>query len=412
NGTNWVVLVAGSNGYYNYRHQADICHAYHVIHDHGIPDENIIVMMYDDIANNELNPKKGFIRNKPNGPNVYPNVLKDYTGDEVSPQNFLGALSGSKALEEKGKKVVKSTAEDHIFVYFADHGAPGLIAFPIGELSATAFNKVLNKMYDENRYKKMVIYIEACESGSMFENLLSPNINIYATTAANSTESSLACYWDSELETYLGDVYSVKWIEDSDKPSLRDEKLVQQYLKVKKETNTSHVCEFGDMSMHPLPLSEFQGNKIAEKEYAEVTESPITDAVKSEDVPLLIAKHKAKYSLKNVRQYIQMVKGRRYMHKKVEMIAETISQFTDFSLTQLMNTKDSIKDHQCYDNLRETFKKHCFNFSKHPYALRYLYVLVNFCNSVNKDIEMIAKASKEMEIVCLTNNDNLFERIE
>lgn len=32
--------------------QADICHAYHVVHNHGIPDERIIVMMYDDIANN------------------------------------------------------------------------------------------------------------------------------------------------------------------------------------------------------------------------------------------------------------------------------------------------------------------------------------------------------------------------
>ena len=47
---NWAVLVAGSNGYYNYRHQADLCHSYQVLHDHGIPDSNIIVFMYDDIA--------------------------------------------------------------------------------------------------------------------------------------------------------------------------------------------------------------------------------------------------------------------------------------------------------------------------------------------------------------------------
>lgn len=26
----FAVLVAGSNGYWNYRHQADICHAYQV----------------------------------------------------------------------------------------------------------------------------------------------------------------------------------------------------------------------------------------------------------------------------------------------------------------------------------------------------------------------------------------------
>ncbi|RWS00313.1 Legumain-like protein [Leptotrombidium deliense] len=96
-------------------------------------------------------------------------------------------------------------------------------------------------MYDENRYKKMVIYIEACNSGSMFENLLSPNVNIYATTAASATEDSYACYWDSELENYLGDVYSVNWIEDSDKSSLRDETLEQQYLEVKQKKTTSTV---------------------------------------------------------------------------------------------------------------------------------------------------------------------------
>jgi hypothetical protein len=27
----WVVIVAGSNGYQNYRHQADACHAYQVV---------------------------------------------------------------------------------------------------------------------------------------------------------------------------------------------------------------------------------------------------------------------------------------------------------------------------------------------------------------------------------------------
>ena len=39
---------------------------------------------------------------------------------------------------------------------------------------------------------------------------------VFATTAANGRESSYACYWDEELRTYLGDVYSIKWMEDSD----------------------------------------------------------------------------------------------------------------------------------------------------------------------------------------------------
>lgn len=39
---------------------------------------------------------------------------------------------------------------------------------------------------------------------------------MYATTAANSHESSYACYYDEKRQTYLGDWYSVNWMEDSD----------------------------------------------------------------------------------------------------------------------------------------------------------------------------------------------------
>ena len=41
-------------------------------------------------------------------------------------------------------------------------------------------------------------------------------ISVYATTAANPYESSYACYFDKKRQTYLGDVYSVKWMENSD----------------------------------------------------------------------------------------------------------------------------------------------------------------------------------------------------
>ena len=70
----WAVLVAGSRGWENYRHQADVCHAYQVLHGHGVPEDNIIVMMYDDIAYNQRNPYQGKIFNRPNGSDVYKGV--------------------------------------------------------------------------------------------------------------------------------------------------------------------------------------------------------------------------------------------------------------------------------------------------------------------------------------------------
>src|SRR5665648_218721 len=92
---NWAVLVAGSNTYYNYRHQADVCHAYQILHENGVPDSNIIVMMYDDIAFNAQNPYPGVIINEPGGRNVYDGVPKDYIGKHVSPENFLAVLKGN-----------------------------------------------------------------------------------------------------------------------------------------------------------------------------------------------------------------------------------------------------------------------------------------------------------------------------
>lgn len=63
--------------------------------------------------------------------------------------------------------------------------------------------------------------MEACESGSMFDGLLPENLNIYATTAANPSESSWALYCPGhyptppdQYDTCLGDLFSVSWIED------------------------------------------------------------------------------------------------------------------------------------------------------------------------------------------------------
>ena len=81
----WVLLVAGSNGWFNYRHQADVCHAYQIVAAHGVPDDHIIVMMYDDIEN----PTPGKIINHPNGIDVYHGVPKDYVCGSVRPDIFL-----------------------------------------------------------------------------------------------------------------------------------------------------------------------------------------------------------------------------------------------------------------------------------------------------------------------------------
>jgi len=385
----WALVIAGSNGWYNYRHQADACHAYQILNKHGIPEENIVVMMYDDIANNRENPTRGKIINMPNGPDVYEGVPKDYTKEEVTPENFLNILQGNKDKVKGGSgKVIDSGPDDHIFVFFTDHGAPGLIAFPDSELHASQLQEALVSMNQKQRYKQMVLYIEACESGSMFNrHRLPTNINVFATTAANGVESSYACYYDKKRQTYLGDVYSVKWMENSDKANFLQETLESQFDVVKKETNTSHVMQFGDMNISKEPIGDFQGNaEIAfDNTTKHYTPVPIVDAIPSPDVPLNIMYNK----LREVRtsqerdQVLTMINDEHKMRKIIKSTVRDVVErlvSNEHKQHRIINTPATPTNMRCYENAVTKFRTNCFNFNKYEHALRHVYVLSNLCD--------------------------------
>lgn len=61
------------------------------------------------------------------------------------------------------------------------------------------FRKRINALHLCNGELVMqVFYLEACESGSIFEGLLPEGLNIYATTASNAEESSWGTYCPGE----------------------------------------------------------------------------------------------------------------------------------------------------------------------------------------------------------------------
>lgn len=402
-GKHWVVLVAGSNSWYNYRHQADVCHAYQIVKKNGIPDEQIVVMMYDDIADNEANPTKGIIINRPNGTDVYAGVLKDYTKEYVTPQNFLAVLRGdSEAVKGQGSgKVIKSGPNDHVFVYFTDHGAPGLLAFPNDDLHVEDLNKTIQYMYDNKLYKKMVLYIEACESGSMMDHLPN-NINAYATTAANPNESSYACYYDEKRDTYLGDLYSVSWMEDSDVEDLSQETLHKQFQLVKQHTNTSHVMQYGNRTISKLKVKQFQGSSktVAPRMTLEPVHS--LDLTPSPDVPITILRKKlmATNDITEARDILARItslqEAKTLVQESVKKIVSLVTE-TKEMMEEIFSDRANINDRACYRAAAEYFKNQCFNWHNplYEYSMRQLYTLVNLCES-GYPLESITRAMDEV----------------
>lgn len=136
-----------------------------------------------------------------------------------------------------GGKVLKSNTNSKVFWYFADHGAPGLVAMPYGHyMYADELHSTIKYMHENKMYKEMTMYMEACESGSMFEKILEDDINVYAVSAANAHESSWGTYCSPDdsvdgksLHTCLGDLFSVNWMEDSDIAKMGQETLHKQF---------------------------------------------------------------------------------------------------------------------------------------------------------------------------------------
>ncbi|XP_027189447.1 vacuolar-processing enzyme-like isoform X1 [Cicer arietinum] len=450
-GTRWAILLAGSNGYWNYRHQkvhniqvfvfngrigkttsvggeivlaqhqADVCHAYQILRKGGLKEENIIVFMYDDIAFDIENPRPGVIINKPDGGDVYAGVPKDYTGDDVNVDNFYAALLGNKsALTGGSGKVVDSGPNDHIFVYYTDHGGPGVLGMPVGPyLYASDLNEVLKKKHASGSYKSLVFYLEACESGSIFEGLLPENINIYATTASNADESSWGTYCPGEYpppppeySTCLGDLYSVAWMEDSDIHNLRTESLHQQYKVVKDRTINgvyygSHVMEYGDVGLSNNHLFIYLGTNPANDNISFVDESSLTlrspsAAVNQRDADLIhfwdkFRKAPEGSARKNEaeKQVLEAMSHRKHVDNSVELIGKLL--FGIEKGPELFNTVRPaglplVDNWDCLKTMVRTFETHCGSLSQ--YGMKHMRSFANICNAGIQN-EQMAEASAQ-----------------
>ncbi|KAG2722420.1 hypothetical protein I3760_02G127900 [Carya illinoinensis] len=344
-GKRWAVLVAGSRGYENYRHQADVCHAYQILKKGGLSDENIVVFMYDDIAFHSNNPRPGVIINKPNGDDVYEGVPKDYTGLDVTAHNFYAVILGNKSAVSGGSgKVVDSGPKDSIFIYFSDHGA------------------------------------------------------------ANAVENSWGTYCPGEYpsppeeyDTCLGDLYSISWMEDCDKHDLRKETLGQQYKVVRRRTAaenvgfSSHVMQYGSAGLSHDPLFSYIGTNPANDNYtfAEYASSPLTLGVVSQrDADLLhfwYRYHKApvgsQHKLQAQKQLFDEISYRKHVDYSISQIGKLL--FADSDSSMVLESvrpigQPLVDDWDCLKMIVRTYEKSCGSLSN--YGMKYTRVFANMCN--------------------------------
>lgn len=414
----YAVVVVGSHGFQNYRHHADGCHAFHSLVKSGIKAENIIVMIYDDVANSWRNPFKGQLFNQPTdgpGVDVYAGCQKDYVGGDVTAKNFLSIITGdADAVKGKGVngtgRVLKSGADDRVFINFVDHGGSGLIAFPNPPyLYANDLQGAINKMSQNKMFKELVFYMEACESGSMFEGATLPD-NVYVTTAANAQESSWGTYCPpndkvngKSIGSCLGDLYSVNWMQDLDAANIKKETLETQYNNVKNLTSKSHVMQYGDVqNMQDEPIGNFEGDlddvvvSLATAKVDEPSEVRDVSAVDSRDITLV--SHFQNYlrtgSYSDAKALIEEVESRTREDARFSALVSLVlgeGRVKDM----LTTTRHAPKSTDCHKTVNAAIHERCEG-SYTDYSLKYARTVVNMCEELSGNSKPIVAAVKKV----------------
>ncbi|KAK3411213.1 hypothetical protein EUGRSUZ_J03187 [Eucalyptus grandis] len=259
------------------------------------------------------------------------------------------------------------------------------MTMPAGDyIYADDFVNVLRQMYKAKKYKNMVIYIEACEAGSILQGLLPRDIGIYATTASNAEENSWAYYCPSgppgrvpiggdpaKYGTCLGDLYSIAWMEDSEANDLGKETLQEQYLKVKDRTNLSHVMQYGDTILSKAFVSTYMGrrsNNVSTIPLEELSTSN-SQAVPQRDADLVFFQHQVQKAPKDTAESLEAQK------RLDEQIAHR--SHVDRSISQIVN-------HLFGDFNVRIYQQYCGRLRE--YGMQYTRAMANMCNAgVDKD---------------------------
>lgn len=267
----------------------------------------------------------------------------------------------------------------------------------------------------------------ACESGSMFSNSFLKKINAYATTAANGLEASWGTYCPPHdnvngkfLGTCLGDLYSVNWMEDSDLTDLSAESISEQYKRVKKETNESHVHQFGSKPIQKEIVGNFQSNydkgdsedlHQGEGENGG-TRSPraslgsnlkASSAVDVHDVDLVLAfyKYLRASSGPDRRALADDLVQQIRMRESDDILFEKIHRIYLGRMKQPLLQNAHPEDLECHDRVFRIFETQCRHEVGDPaighgftgYSLKYAGVLTDLCESPLRvdEIESIVK---------------------
>ena len=242
----YAVLVQGSNGWSNYRHEADVLSIYQMLKANGYSDDHIILVSADDCANASENIDKGAVRTDPNGKNLREGAVIDYRNADLTPQDICNILKGVKT--DKTPVVLPADAGQNVLFFWSGHGRSKAVNginemawrdLPTGQgMTADLLAQTLREMADNKQFRQVLVCLEPCYSANMGQ-ALEGIPGVLAICSAGAYEQSFADSWSNELGVWMCDRFSrnlVGHVSENPDGTYRD-----LYLYCAQHTLGSHV---------------------------------------------------------------------------------------------------------------------------------------------------------------------------
>ena len=211
----YAVLVQGSNGWNNYRHQADVLSVYQMLKTKGFDDDHIILIIDKALASDAMNPEPGIIRAEDGGNDLLAGCSMDYDNADISPSDISNILLGVKT--DKTPVVLPKDAGQNVLLFWSGHGhnhanngADELVwrNADVGRgMTADLLRQTISQMQQQGHYRKMFVLTEPCFS----EAVITPLVGIpgvLAMSSAGTFEQSFADNWSTELGVWRSDRFS------------------------------------------------------------------------------------------------------------------------------------------------------------------------------------------------------------
>lgn len=208
----YALLVQGSSGWANYRHQADVLNVYRMLKNFGWDDDHIILILSDDIAGNPKNRMPGQVRCSTSGDDLYGGAVIDYSTDTLAVADIGDILLGRSSAHLP--TVLDTDDRTDILVFWSGHGclrsgkeADGFVWRGDDIFTDSDLRTTLQEMSSSQRYRKMLLLFEPCYSRNMALQAVDiPGILSIASAAGN--ESSFADFHSAELGIWMSDRFS------------------------------------------------------------------------------------------------------------------------------------------------------------------------------------------------------------